>query len=339
MSIYLSLYLILGILIPLQIPDLTKMNQIPSISIKEILKESVVVLRPDKDEPEWWAGAPSVVRDKDGMFWLACRMRTAEGQRGFRGYEIRILKSEDGMKFNLVRSIHREAIPVLGFERPSILIDPNTNKFKLYFCSPEENGVWSIYKLEDAKSPEEFIFTTAKKVITPQTKRYERDIQVRSYKDPYIAYLEGKFHCYVIGYIRENEWIFHFTSEDGETWSPVGEPTQPIMSLTYWHNFFVRPACVLPLGVGYLFVYEGSNTSWYDPVYNIATGLAFTFDLHHIIDLTPEKPLLISPTPSQNFFTFRYSHWLWVDTELWIYAEVACPNDTNEIRLFRIKRR
>jgi hypothetical protein len=111
-----------------------------------------------------------------------------------------------------------------------------------------------------------------------------------------------------------------------------------MMDLNGWHNFFVRPACVLPLGVGYLFVYEGSSTKWYDPVYNIGTGLAFTLDLHHVTDLTPESPAILSSTPSEHFATFRYSHWLWVGDELWVYAEVKCANDTNEVRLYRVKR-
>jgi hypothetical protein len=72
-------------------------------------------------------------------------------------------------------------------------------------------------------------------------------------------------------------------------------------------------------------------------VYNIATGLAFTFDLHHVIDLTPDSPLLASTTPSEHFHTWRYSHWMRVDGEIWVYAEVARPNETNEIRLFRLR--
>lgn len=297
-----------------------------------------VILRPDKNEPEWWAGAPSVVRDKKGMFWLACRMRTAEGQRGFRGYEIRILNSKDGVHFNKVKSIRREDVPVPGFERPSILIDPLTSKFKLYACAPDSNNIWSIIKFDDAGNPEEFQPETAKKIISPPEKRFDRDIRPRGYKDPVIFIHDGIYHCYTIGYIRENEWIFHFTSNDGETWIPEGDENEPIMNLNGWHNFFVRPASILPIGVGFLFIYEGSNIKWYDPVYNIATGLGFTFDLHNIIDLTPNSPLLISNTPGDMFATFRYSQWLWINEEIWVYAEVVCSNKTHEIRLYRIKK-
>ncbi len=136
-----------------------------------------VILRPDRNEPEWWAGAPSVVRDDKGIFWLACRMRTAEGQRGFRGYEIRILKSQDGVHYEKVKSILREQVPVPGFERPAIVIDPVSQKFKLYVCAPNNDGIWSILKFDDAETPEKFLPETAKQVISPPDKRFERDIR------------------------------------------------------------------------------------------------------------------------------------------------------------------
>jgi hypothetical protein len=297
-----------------------------------------VILGPDQNEPEWWAGAPSVARGRDGVFWLACRLRTADSPRGLRGYEIRLLSSTDGLHFTRRHSIKRQDVPIAGFERPALLVDPKTGRFKLYACGPWKNAGWRILKFDDAHDPTGFQPASARVVIAPAAKSYERDVAVEEYKDPFILHAEGHYHCFVIGVIRRTERIFHFRSDDGETWSPVANPYQPVMNLTGWHNFYVRPACVLPLGVGYLFVYEGSSASWYDPVYNIATGLAFTFDLHHMIDLTPESPLLVSTTPSAHFRTWRYSYWLYVDGELWVYAEVARPNETNEIRLFRLQK-
>ncbi|NUM52108.1 MAG: hypothetical protein HUU46_00545 [Candidatus Hydrogenedentes bacterium] len=302
---------------------------------RQLNAPGITVLKPDKDEAEWWAGAPSVVRDKDGTFWMACRMRTGEGERGLRGYEVRIVRSDDGERFEKVLSIKREEVPIPGFERPALLIDPNTGKFKLYACGPWKNGPWSIVKFDDAASPSEFVASTARPVIVPRESTYERDQQPVEYKDPVIIHAYGKYHCYVIGYIRRNERIFHFASDDGEQWAPVGNPYEPIMDLAGWHDFFVRPASVVPTGAGYLFVYEGSKTSWYDPVYNVATGIAYTFDLHRIIDLTPGAPIAVSATPSEHFATFRYSSWLRVGDGLWVYAEVTAPNDTKEIRLYK----
>ncbi len=308
-------------------------------SLKQIaqnFEKYEVILEPEKNEHDWWAGAPSVVRDEHGIFWLACRMRTADGTRGFRGYEVRILKSDDGIHFEKYKSIKREEVPIPGFERPSLLIDPNTKKFKFYFCGPWQDGPWSILKFDDVSDLKDLDYSTSKVVIKRPQKQYPRDVSVKEYKDPVIIYAHGKYHCYVTGYIRRNERIFHFLSEDGEIWQPVGDVNQPVMDLDSWHNFFIRPSSVLPLGIGYLFVYEGSSTQWYDPVYNIGIGLGFTFDLHHIIDLTKESPIAISTTPG-DFYTFRYSQWLWVDGQIWVYAEVSRPNNSNEIRLFKIK--
>ena len=295
-----------------------------------------VILEPDKNAPEYWAGAPTVVRDDNGIFWMACRMRSPEHPRGLRGYEIRILKSIDGIHFEKVHSIPRQQVPIPGFERPALLIDPVTKKFKLYACGPWQKGPWSIIKFDDADDPTKFIPSTAKPVIQAPARQYDRDVSVHEYKDPFIFYAQGKYHCYVIGYIRRNERIFHFTSENGENWQPVGDVNQPVMDLHGWHNFFIRPSCVLPLGIGYLFVYEGSSTQWYDPVYNIGTGFGFTFDLHNITDLTIDSPVAISTTPG-DFYTFRYAHWMWVNGEIWVYAEVSRPNNSHEIRLYRIK--
>jgi len=197
-------------------------------------RECEVILEPDRDKPEWWAGAPFVARDKTGTFWLACRMRTADSLRGLRGYEIRILRSSDGIQSEKVHSIGREDVPIPGFERPALLTDPATGRFKLYACGPWRNGPWSIIKFDDVNNPAQFDPASARVVITK--------------------------------------------------------------------------------------------------------GVGFTFDLHHITDLTPDAPLVASTTPSKHFYTWRYSHWMWVGDELWAYAEVARPNESNEIRLFRLPR-
>jgi len=309
-------------------------EKIKSISSK--FRDYVTVLKPEKDAPEYWAGAPSVVRDEDGIFWMAARMRSPEHPRGLRGYEIRILRSEDGINFKKAHEIRREQVPIPGFERPALLIDPQTKKFKLYACGPWQEGPWSIIKFDDADDPTQFKANTAKPVIQAPQKKYDRDVSVLEYKDPFIIYANGSYHCYVTGYIRRNERIFHYSSEDGENWKPVGDINEPIMDLSGWHNFFIRPASVVPLGIGYLFIYEGSSTTWYDPVYNVVTGLGFTFDLQQITDLTPDAPLVVSSTPGQ-FYTWRYSHWMLVGKEMFIYAEVANPNQSHEIRLFRIE--
>jgi hypothetical protein len=70
-------------------------------------------------------------------------MRTADSPRGLRGYEIRILRSDDGIHFERAHRLRREDVPIPGFERPALLIDPMTSRFKLYACGPWQSGPWS----------------------------------------------------------------------------------------------------------------------------------------------------------------------------------------------------
>ena len=84
--------------------------------IAKQLADYAVVLEPDENRPEWWAGAPSVVRARDGTFYLAARMRHGSSPKGRRGYEIRILKSSDGRHFEPIHRIRREDAGVTPFE-------------------------------------------------------------------------------------------------------------------------------------------------------------------------------------------------------------------------------
>lgn len=301
--------------------------------LRSRFQEYTVVLQPDEDRPEWWAGAPSVCRDASGTFWMACRMREGLSPRGRRGYEIRILRSDDGLRFVPVHALRREDVPIAGFERPALLYDQGSGMFGLYGCGPSEDGEWAILRWDDAPSPELFVPSTARRVISAKAPDdCERTNAVRGYKDPFIIRLDGEWHCFAIGVDRA-ERAYHFRSVDGANWRQVGDG--PAFDLAGWHSFCTRPACLLPIGVGWLLVYEGSHPTWHDPVYNIATGIAWTADLSTFVDLTPSEPLLTSTTPG-NYATWRYSHWMWVDGDLHVYAEVSRPNDTNEIRAWRL---
>jgi hypothetical protein len=278
---------------------------------------------------------------------MAARMRMADAPLGQRGYELRIYRSPDGVHFTPARSLRREDVPLPGFERPALRRDPRTGQFKLYACG-RLHGPWCIFKFADVDSPEQFDPSTARAVIEPLPQptvdpattvgTYERPpLTPDGYKDPVVCFAEGQFHAFVIGTVRGVERTYHFRSADGEAWEPVENRSQSMLPLAGWHDFAVRPAAVLPLGAGYLFVYEGSDTRWEDPIYNIATGLAYSFDLQRVIDLTPEAPLVRSPTPGR-LATWRYSDWLWVGDELWVYAEVENRDSTHEIRRFVLQR-
>ena len=296
-------------------------------NIVAALSRYEVILEPDENTPQWWAGAPSVVVSDDGTFYLAARMREGRSRRGRRGYEIRILRSTDGHHFQPINHILRDEAGVPVFERPAMVRDPQTGKYKLYGCAGFDRG-WAILRFDDVDDPAAFDAHSARPVLVSD---YPDDgfIHVTGYKDPVVMWDRGQWHMFVIGTDRV-ERIYHFTSEDGETWRTAA--LTPVMENSGWHNFYTRPASVLPLAVGYLFVYEGSNVMWRDPPYNIATGLAFSPDLDTFLDLTPGEPLLKSTTPG-DYHTWRYSHWLAVEDQVFVYFEAARPNNSNELRL------
>ena len=298
-----------------------------------------VILEPDKNEADWWAGAPSVCFDSDsGKFFLAARMRTADAPRGRRGYEVKILESVDGVQFHEILKIPRESVPLMGFERPALVKNPINGKFILFGCGELENG-WGIWRMNEVNHPSQIDATTFKPVLTAESsdrnfaneQNHHSTFRVQ-YKDPFIFTIGTVFHMFVIGFDRV-ERPYHFISNDlGNSWQIA--QSRPVMESDGWHNFFTRPACVLPLAVGYLFVYEGSTVDWWDPTYNIATGLAYSPDLKIFYDLTPNSPLFKSTTPS-IYTTWRYSHWIQVKNEIFVYFEAARPNKSNEIRLAR----
>ena len=297
------------------------------------LSNYAVVLEPDKNVPEWWAGAPSVAHAPDGTFYLATRMREGDSPRGKRGYEIRILKSRDGRRFEPVDHVRREDARVPAFERPAIVVDPKTGLFRLYGCAPLEKDGWSILRFDDVKDPAQFDGRTMRPVLSATEREWDGLYGTQGYKDPFILWHRGRWHMFVIGFDRI-ERAYYFTSSDGESWEPASDG--PILENRAWHNFYTRPACLLPLEFGYLLVYEGSQVGWHDPVYNIATGLAYSADLRTFIELTPDAPLLKSTTPG-DCHTWRYSHWLRVGDQIRVYFEAARPNNTNETRMAEFK--
>ncbi|MFX0097968.1 MAG: hypothetical protein ACFFCS_00185 [Candidatus Hodarchaeota archaeon] len=304
--------------------------------IVKALADFKKVVEPEKNEANWWAGAPSVAFDPENHeFWLAVRMRTAEGRRGQRGYEIRILKSKEGEKFDVVRKIHRKDLGVPVLERPALVFTPD-RKFRLYGCSPFL-GQWTIWKLDDADDIESLDPETIDVVLHPPLNETP-SAALSGYKDPFVIWYGGQWHMTVIGEAHKMAARpYHFVSKNGVDWESWhadvlnGKPAT-FFEATGWHKWATRPACFVPLQLGVLFVYEGSHLNWHDAVYNLATGLAYSPDMIQWYDLTPNEPLLKSTTPG-NFHTWRYSHWLAVEGEMYVYWEGARPNDTFATRM------
>src|SRR5260370_28480565 len=80
--------------------------------------ESTVVIAPPGDGAGFWAGAPSAALGDDGIY-LAYRLRRplAAG----RGYAIAVARSADGVRFQTLTTIRREAVGADSLDRPGLI--------------------------------------------------------------------------------------------------------------------------------------------------------------------------------------------------------------------------
>ncbi len=111
----------------------------------------VVVPAPGRG-PGHWAGAPSATLDDDGTVWLAYRLRRPVDDG--RGVEVVVASSRDGLAFEPVAHVSREAFGAASLERPALVRRPGGG-WRLYLsCATPGSKHWWVEAL-DADSPRE----------------------------------------------------------------------------------------------------------------------------------------------------------------------------------------
>src|SRR3954454_5185277 len=105
--------------------------------------DSDLVVAPADPGPGSWAGAPSALL-VDGVYYLAYRLRRPVG-RG-RGYANVVARSADGVRFEPVATLEKDAFGAESLERPAIAVTPE--------------GTWRVYV----------------SVATPGTKHWRVDV-------------------------------------------------------------------------------------------------------------------------------------------------------------------
>ena len=296
--------------------------------MKRLLKQSDfenyhVVTSPPRHEFHCWAGAPDAVYDPAAdRFYIVYRVREPER----RGFEARIDESADGINFTTVKTFSASEFYCPSIERSAILKDPKTGLFKLYLAV--DHRPWRILKLDDVSDVRDFNSATARPVLEAAPDAPDNG----HVKDPFIFVApDGLYRMYYIGHGGNREETYLATSRDGETWERSDK--NPIMKNCGWHDFFTRPACLLPLDDGYAFYYEGSGDKWFDKIFNVQTGVGFTTDLETIEDRSPEGPALMTSTPGGRLGTLRYLSCVEAKGKVFAYYEAARPDDSHELRV------
>ncbi|MFT4294538.1 MAG: hypothetical protein QM582_03900 [Micropruina sp.] len=120
--------------------------------LRSLFTDGTVVVPAPAAGPGNWSGAPAAIWS-DGFFWLAYRVRRPLDAG--RGVVTVVARSRDGVSFETVAEVHREAFGAESFERPA-LARLDDGGWRLYLsCATPGSKHWWVEAV-DAATPEEF---------------------------------------------------------------------------------------------------------------------------------------------------------------------------------------
>jgi hypothetical protein len=167
-----------------------------------------------------WSGAASAVL-VDGTFWLAYRVRRPLSAG--RGVSVVVARSSDGVRFETVCEVQREAFGAASFERPVIIptADGAAARWRLYLsCATPDSKHWWIAALE-AGRPADLPYGT-RHVVLPGSARH-------AVKDPVILRTGCGWEMWVGVHPlaepgqEDRMTTSYLTSSDGLSWHERGE--------------------------------------------------------------------------------------------------------------------
>jgi hypothetical protein len=178
--------------------------------------DSVLAVAPPRTGNGYWAGAPSAVA-ADGGIYLAYRLRRPVG-RG-RGYAVAIAFARDGVRFESLAVISKDALDTESLERPELVLMPN-GQWRLYLsCATTGTKHWRV-EVTEAAHPSEFDVTSRSLVLPGDEKK--------GVKDPVIATSAGQWHLWATVHPladpaeADQMTTEYASSSDGLTWAWQG---------------------------------------------------------------------------------------------------------------------
>jgi hypothetical protein len=310
-----------------------------------------VVLQPEHHGQGYWVGAPSVFWDsEERCWWLTYRRRRPRGVdpdgRGDRGYVGRVARSTDGLHFDDVWEVTREAWHTPSMERFSLVRDAGVYRLYVSYVDAVDNR-WRIDLLE-ASHPSRFDAAAVQPVLTADEIRNSAGEQIEGVKDPWVFRVGATWHMLVSyavahpgsaderGQMHQSADVYTTglitaptglaTSTDGRRWQWEGRilDTGPSHA---WDRYQSRLNSVIPVAGFWLGFYDGAESEREN--YEERCGLAMSSDLYHWTRLTPERPAVLAPHGTQSV---RYVEAVLRDGELHCYYEYARADGAHELR-------
>lgn len=215
--------------------------------------EAQVVLEPEDPRPGSWAGGPSA-QLVDGTWWLAYRLRRPVGEG--RGFANVVARSEDGVHFEPVVAIGKDAFGAESLERPALVHTPD-GRWRLYLsCATPGTKHWRVDLVEAATV--EGLATASPRTVLPGS-------DAAAVKDPVLRHDGSRWHLWASvhplddPHATDRMTTEHATSTDGVDWTWQG--TALAGTPGSWDARGVRFATVVLDGDRSWALYDGRATA------------------------------------------------------------------------------
>jgi hypothetical protein len=281
---------------------------------------AVTVVSPPENRPGAWAGAPSV-QLVDGVFYLAYRLRRPVGEG--RGFANVVARSTDGVSFETLCVVERDAFGADSLERPALTVTPG-GRWRLYVsCATPGSKHWRVDLLE-AADPSLFRAETARTVLPGD--------ELTAVKDPVLLHRGGMWHLWAsVHPLDDPEATDRMTSEyatspDGVDWTWQGTALRGRPG--EWDSRGVRISAVVPHGNGGFAYYDGRSTAaenWEE-----RTGLAWSHGGLSRFTSVPGGPAASSPNAPGGL---RYVSLVELGADSYrLFYEATRPGGAHELR-------